>query len=118
MSSIDAAASPSGASRATGSVYERWQLGHKLSGIGIHVVLLAYTTLAMFPILITAINSFKKQGDIFGQPYTIPTGSMFTMIGYQTVFKRADVLSYFSNSLIITLGSIGLSLLLGSMAAF
>src|SRR5258708_2156943 len=99
MSSIDAAASPSANSRTTVSFYDRLQVGQKLGAVGIHIVLLSYTALAMFPIVITAINSFKKQGDIFGQPYTIPTGSMFTLIGYQTVFKRADVFSYLENSL-------------------
>ena len=64
------------------------------------------------------MNSFKKQGDIFGHPYSIPIGSMFTLLGYQTVFKRAEVLIYLRNSLIVILSAIGLSLLFGAMAAF
>ncbi len=113
MSSVDAAVRSSAAPRVS-----RWRARPSLGGIAIHVVLLSYTALAMFPILLTIINSFKKQGDIFGQPYTIPFGQMFTLIGYQTVFKRAAAGIYLQNSLIVTLGSVGITLLFGSMAAF
>lgn len=92
--------------------------GSMLSGAAMHAALLAYSALAMFPILLTVINSFKKQGDIFGQPYTIPFGSMFSTLGYQTVFKRADALHYLQNSLTVTGASIALVLVFGMMAAF
>jgi raffinose/stachyose/melibiose transport system permease protein len=68
--------------------------------------------------VLTVLNSFKKQGDIFGHPYAIPLGTMFNTLGYQTVFKRADTLLYLQNSLIVTLGSVLLTLLFGAMAAF
>ncbi|MHB8625272.1 MAG: carbohydrate ABC transporter permease [Aggregatilineales bacterium] len=83
-----------------------------------HAVLIAYSVLAMFPILLTVINSFKKQGDIFGRPYTLPFGSIFSLIGYQTVFKRADVFLDLRNSLFVTGGSVGFTLFFGAMAAF
>lgn len=118
MSSVDAAISPQPSSRDAVSRYDRWQVGHTLGAIGIHAVLLSYTALAMFPILLTLINSFKKQGDIFGHPYSLPFGTMFSLLGYQTVFKRAEALLYLQNSLIVTVGSVGISLLFGMMAAF
>ena len=94
MSSIDTALSRSNAPQTTAAHYNRWNLKHTFGGIGIHIVLLAYTLLAVFPIALTIINSFKKQGDIFGHPYTIPTGSMFALIGYQHVFQRAEAFVY------------------------
>jgi len=96
----------------------RFQPGNAARAFGIHAVLIGYSILAMFPILLTVINSFKKQGDIFGHPYTIPSGAMFTLLGYQTVFKRGEVLLYLRNSLIVTLGALGVTLLIGAMAAF
>src|SRR5215472_14397231 len=105
MSSVDAAIGPQPSSRDTISRYNRWQVGHTLGAVGIHAVLLSYTVLAMFPILLTLVNSFKKQGDIFGHPYTLPFGTMFSLLGYQTVFKRAEALQYLQNSLVVTLGS-------------
>ncbi len=118
MSSFDPAATPSDASEFSPSRRSRWNTRPTLGGIGIHAALLAYTALAMFPIVLTILNSFKKQGDIFGHPYTIPFGSMFSLLGYQTVFKRAETLLYLQNSLIVTLGSVGLTLFFGGMAAF
>lgn len=118
MTSADTFISSSDTPRTEAARYNRWQAKPSLSSIGIHAVLLAYTTLAMFPIVITVINSFKKQGDIFGHPYSIPVGSMFTLLGYQTVFKRAEAFLYLQNSLIVTIGSVSLSLVFGAMAAF
>jgi raffinose/stachyose/melibiose transport system permease protein len=43
---------------------------------------------------------------------------MFNVIGYQTVFKRAEALTYLENSLIVTIGSLALTIIFGSMAAF
>jgi raffinose/stachyose/melibiose transport system permease protein len=89
-----------------------------LTTVGPHVVLIAYTCLAMFPIFLTIINSFKERKNIFQFPYTLPLGDLFTLAGYQTVFKRADMLLYFVNSLVITLGSLVLILLTGAMAGY
>src|SRR5579859_6777049 len=120
MSSADATVHSSSTPTVTQvrSRYSRWQFRPLLGSVGIHVILLSYTVLAMFPIVLTILNSFKKQGDIFSQPYTIPFGSMFTTIGYQTVFKRADALLYLRNSLIVTGVSLVVTLLFGAMAAF
>ncbi len=118
MSSADLVASSSSSSERERTRSSRWQPHIRFGNAGIHAVLLAYTALAMFPIVLTIINSFKKQGDIFGHPYTIPTGTMFNLIGYQTVFKRADALLYLQNSLIVTVGAVVLTLVFGAMAAF
>jgi raffinose/stachyose/melibiose transport system permease protein len=118
MSSMDTVVRSSDTPSMAATHYNRWRPHPSLSSIGIHAILLAYTVLAMFPILLTALNSFKKQGDIFGHPYDIPVGKMLSLIGYQTVFKRADTLLYLENSLIVTVGAVVFSLLLGAMAAF
>ena len=118
MSSYDAAVSPTNTAKTAVPRFNRSNWGLAFGGAGIHAVLLAYTVLAMFPILLTIMNSFKKQGDIFGQPYTVPFGSMFTLLGYQTVFKRADAFLYLQNSLIVTAFSVVIALLFGAMAAF
>jgi raffinose/stachyose/melibiose transport system permease protein len=118
MSSANLTAQTPGYSNPVATRFERWQAGNTARALGLHVILLAYSALAMFPIVLTLINSFKKSGDIFGKPYTIPTGSMFSLIGYQTVFQRAEVLTYLRNSLVVTGGSVILTLLFGAMAAF
>ncbi|HEU4324123.1 MAG TPA: carbohydrate ABC transporter permease [Roseiflexaceae bacterium] len=83
-----------------------------------HVVLLAYTLVALFPVLLTVLNSLKSRRAIFGTPYLPPTPETFDLVGYQTVAARAAFQTYFFNSLVVTLVSLVLILLFGAMAAF
>lgn len=80
--------------------------------------LLAYTLLAIFPVLLIVINSFKGRRAIFGNPYALPDPETFDLIGYQTLIDRGNFPSYFVNSLVVVGGSLFLILFLGAMAAF
>lgn len=84
----------------------------------VHVALIAYTLVALFPVFLTIINSFKSKQAIFGQPLRLPSPSTFSLIGYETVLKQGDFVTYFQNSTIVTVVSIFLVLLFGAMAAF
>lgn len=84
----------------------------------VHVALIAYTLVALFPVFLTIINSFKSKQAIFGQPLRLPGPSTFSLIGYETVLKQGDFITYFQNSTIVTVVSIFLVLLFGAMAAF
>ncbi len=89
-----------------------------LQHLGIHLVLLLYTALALFPILLVIINSLKKRIAIFKTPLTLPNPNNFDPVGYETVWNGANFPLYFGNSLLVTLGSLILILLVSSMAAF
>ena len=93
-------------------------LRHRLEGVIPHGILLAYSFIAMFPIVLILINSLKTRRAIFKAPYLPPTSATFSLEGYSTVFKRANFHMYFANSLIVTLGSLFLILLTGAMAAY
>jgi raffinose/stachyose/melibiose transport system permease protein len=84
----------------------------------VHAVLLAYTVLALFPIFLVVINSFKSKRAIFNDPLALPTPSTFSLVGYQKVLQESEVLTFFSNSLIVTLVSLLLILTFGAMAAW
>jgi raffinose/stachyose/melibiose transport system permease protein len=86
--------------------------------IGAHAVLLLYTAIALFPVVVIVINSFKSRNAIFRTPLSPPTSETFDLIGYTTVLKQGDFLLYFQNSLIVTVASLFLVLLFGAMAAF
>jgi raffinose/stachyose/melibiose transport system permease protein len=86
--------------------------------IGIHIALLLYTALALFPIFLVVINSLKKRIAIFKTPLSLPNPSNFDPVGYETVWSGANFPLYFWNSLLVTLGSLALILLVSSMAAF
>lgn len=83
-----------------------------------HLVLFTYTLIALFPIVLIVLNSFKERKAIFGQPLIPPTPETFSLIGYQTIVDRANFDQYFLNSIVVTVGSIVLILLAGAMAAF
>ncbi len=84
----------------------------------IHLALIAYTIVALFPVFLTLVNSFKSRNAIFREPMALPTPSTFSLVGYETVLQQGDFLGYFQNSLIVTVASIALVLLFGAMAAF
>jgi raffinose/stachyose/melibiose transport system permease protein len=86
--------------------------------LGVHLVLIAYSALAVGPILIVVMNSFKARNAIFGAPLAPPNASTFSLIGYAKVFRTSNILTYYSNSLIVTLVSMALVLLFGAMAAW
>ena len=46
----------------------------------VHVALIAYTLVSLFPVFLTIINSFKDRNAIFRAPLTIPTPQTFSLI--------------------------------------
>lgn len=90
----------------------------RAKSISVHLVLIAYSLLAVGPILLVVMNSFKVRSAIFGSPLAPPGASTFSLIGYEKVFRSSHILMYYSNSLIVTLVSMALVLLFGAMAAW
>lgn len=86
--------------------------------IAAHAVLLTYTLIALFPVFVIVINSFKSRKAIFSDPLALPWPGNFDLVGYETVLKQGDFLQYFQNSMIVTVVSLFFVLLFGAMAAF
>ncbi|GAB1582932.1 carbohydrate ABC transporter permease [Phyllobacterium phragmitis] len=86
--------------------------------IAAHAILIAYTVIALFPVVVVLINSFKSRNAIFRTPLQPPTPETFSLIGYETVLNQGNFFLYFQNSLIVTVVSIALVLIFGAMAAF
>ena len=86
--------------------------------IGAHAVLITYTVLALFPVILVVANSFKSKSAIFGEPLAPPTTETFDLVGYATVVNQGDFFVYFQNSLIVTVVSLFFVLLFGAMAGF
>ena len=89
-----------------------------VSAIAVHAILGVYTALALFPILLVIMNSFKARKAIFGSPLSLPTPSTFSLIGYDKVFGDSSIVSYYANSIAVTTGTIFFTLLFGAMAAW
>ena len=86
--------------------------------IAAHAILILYTVIALFPVFVIVINSFKSRRAIFADPLALPTPGNFDLVGYQTVLAQGDFFQYFLNSLTVTVGSLFFVLLFGAMAAF
>ncbi|MBA2254471.1 MAG: carbohydrate ABC transporter permease [Chloroflexi bacterium] len=88
------------------------------TAVGKHALLLGYTFIALFPIALVVMNSFKARNAIFGDPVAPPMTDTFTLVGYETLARRGDFAGLIINSTIVTGASLVLVLLLGAMAAF
>lgn len=97
--------------------YERRGLLATLGRDGLlQIILIANTFLMLAPIVIMVFSAFKPTMAIFNQPFSIPDFTNianFTAIWVETSFVR-----YLLNSFLVTGVSIGLILVLGTMAAY
>ena len=84
----------------------------------VHAALLSYAAVAIFPVILVAMNSIKNRKAIFAQPLALPTGDTFSLRGYQTVWSEAHFPRYFLNSAVVTIVSLTLIMLFGAMAAY
>jgi len=94
------------------------RLQYSLERIVPLVILTLYTMIALFPIVLIIMNSFKARKAIFGAPFQFPTSETFSLIGYETVTERSTFHLYFLNSAIVTFVALILTLFIGAMAAF
>ena len=88
------------------------------STIAVHFILGLYTVLALFPIVLVVMNSFKAKRAIFNTPLQPPMPWNFDPIGYAKVFGDSAITCYYLNSLVVTTGTIFMTLLFGAMAAW
>lgn len=91
---------------------------NRTNTIAAHAALLTWTAIALFPVFVILVNSFKARKAIFAEPLALPSEASFSLVGYQTVMAQGDFFQYFQNSLIVTVGSLAFILLFGAMAAF
>ena len=91
---------------------------NRLNSFAAHGALILYTLIALFPVFVIVINSFKTRKAIFREPLALPNADSFSLIGYETVLRQGDFFLYFQNSMIVTVGSLFFILLFGAMAAF
>ena len=86
--------------------------------IAAHAILLTYTLIALFPVFVIVINSFKSRRAIFAEPLMPPMPGNWDLVGYTTVLEQGDFFQYFLNSMTVTVASLFFVLLFGAMAAF
>lgn len=103
-------------------------IGDRIRGFIPYVILIAYSGVALFPMFLIVINSFKDRKELFRTPYQPPLWfsfedgfqilNTFSLEGYERVLERSQVFTYFGNSIFITAVSLALVMLLGAMVSF
>ncbi len=91
---------------------------HPLTSVAAHAVLIAFTVIALFPVVVIILNAFKTRRAIFGDPLALPGPGTFSLKGFETVLSNGNFFLYAANSLIVTVASLFFILLFGAMAAF
>ncbi len=89
-----------------------------VSSTAVHGILILYTMLALFPIILVIMNSFKAKRAIFNTPLQPPMPWNIDLIGYYKVFGDGALGTYYVNSIVVTTGTIFFTLLFGAMAAW
>jgi raffinose/stachyose/melibiose transport system permease protein len=84
----------------------------------VHAALVIYTLIAIGPIVLIIINSFKTRRAIFGSPLSLPTAKSFSLGGFDSVLAKSDFGLYFFNSITVTVVSLALVLFFGAMCAW
>ena len=89
-----------------------------LSATLVHGILICYSILALWPIFLVLINSFKSRKGIFRDPMALPSAETCSTIGFDKVLGRSNFDVYFFNSITVTVLTLGITLLIGAMAAW
>ena len=82
----------------------------------LYAFLILYGGVALYPVFLMIITSFKSNKDIFTNPYGLP--GVFEYKNLIKIFDTARFDLYFRNSFIVTISSIILILILSSLAAY
>jgi raffinose/stachyose/melibiose transport system permease protein len=93
-------------------------LSSSLNSTIMHLVLISYTLICLFPVYLLVGNSFKSRRAIFKQPLTLPNEETFSLAGYLKMFSRIDFSIYFYNSTFVTIITLFFVLFFGAMAAW
>jgi raffinose/stachyose/melibiose transport system permease protein len=91
-------------------------LGRKATIVAIEVLLGIYCLLVFYPLVNMILSSFRSTRDILRAPFALP--SSIDVKNYAVVWVDKGFGTYFFNSLWITVASMLIVLLFGSMAAY
>jgi raffinose/stachyose/melibiose transport system permease protein len=90
----------------------------KLSIGAVHLLLILFVFIALAPVVLIIMNSFKNQLGIFANPFNLPTAATFDLGGYIRAFTLGNFGTYYLNSLIVTVTSTFLTVAFSALAAF
>ncbi|CAB4533571.1 MAG: ABC transporter permease subunit [Actinobacteria bacterium] len=90
----------------------------KSKNLAVHLSLIFFAILAIGPIFIIIINSFKTSEGIFTGPLKLPNSETFTLDGFKRAVAQGNFVRNYANSTIITIGSTVLTVICSCLAAY
>ncbi|KGN40667.1 carbohydrate ABC transporter permease [Knoellia aerolata] len=119
LTSADAAPADA-ASTGTGPRRTRRRRGRgandPVGGAGASILLWGYAVLALAPLVIMVLNSFRTNADFITNPLGLPTSP--TVAAYEEAWTVGSFGTYFANSLTVTAGAVAISTAVSTMAAY
>lgn len=82
----------------------------------ISILLILYTSIAIFVVIVTLMDSLKTRSDLLSSFIALPKSITFD--AYKTVLFENDFILYFKNSLILTVGGTAGCILISAMMAY
>jgi raffinose/stachyose/melibiose transport system permease protein len=90
----------------------------KSKNLVVHLSLLFFAMIAIGPIFIIIINSFKTMEGIFTGPLKLPNSDTFTLDGFKRAVAQGNFVRNYANSAIITVGATLLTVVCSCLAAY
>jgi raffinose/stachyose/melibiose transport system permease protein len=94
------------------------KLQNQSKNLMVHLSLLVFVLLAIGPILVIVINSFKTTDGIFSGPLKLPDSKTFSLEGFKRAVENGNFIKNYFNSTVITLGSTFLTVVCSCLAAY
>lgn len=82
------------------------------------LILICSFIIYMFPFAMIIINSFKSKRDIVKEPLSIIGSKGVSMDNFKAAYEKMNFVKVFSNSVIITVGSVFVIIIISSMCAY
>jgi len=93
----------------------RHDFTHRLAKVCLVTFLVSLGLIVLYPLLWMALNGFKNNAAIFGNPFALPT--RFALDNYIAAWNRG-VKNYITSSLIVTLASSAATVMISSWTAY
>lgn len=94
----------------------RPESGGRVPGFAAHALLWCYAALAVGPLILVVIGSFRSNADILRQPVGLPDSLGFD--NYLRAWQTASISTYFANSIMVTVAAVALCVAVSAMAAY
>jgi ABC-type glycerol-3-phosphate transport system permease component len=82
------------------------------------LLLLSYAALVVFPMFWMLYTSLKTDNDIFYHPFKLPSISELQWNNFSRAWVKGSFQRYFLNSVLLTVTSVGVTMLLSAMTAY